>query len=338
MKVSDYVPDLYKNNIEMTNIINSKEQEFENYIKLDIDNGFDDNFIKTATEKGIERYENMLDIPVNKNLDTEDRRNQVIIELLATPPYTYNRLLEILDMYCGQNNYEIYQNINKYTMKIITHFSNNKSATSLFKTLKKIFPANIDLGLTNTNNVDLEGYVKLVNYITTLETINIISEKKSNTFKIKGKILSENIYGKHKGYIEIYSSNSTEILQSVDTNGDGTFEVILNKNTYNDVYICKDGYLYYCIENVYEENLDEIDIGELKLVAGDFNDNGTINTRDTSLINKQLNQPVTEENEIYDLNGDGLIDDADLEIYNAHSINEAPVITYTELKEKLGIN
>ena len=113
MKVSNYVPDLYKNNIEMINIINSEEQEFENYIKLDIDNAFDDNFIKTATEKGIERYENMLNIPVNKDLDIEDRRNQVIIKLLATPPYTFNRLLEILDMYCGKNNYEIYQNINK---------------------------------------------------------------------------------------------------------------------------------------------------------------------------------------------------------------------------------
>ena len=122
MKVSDYVPQLYKNNIEMINIINSEEKEFENHIKLDIDNAFNDNFIKTATKNGIEKYEIMLNIPINDSLDIEDRRNQVIIKLLATPPYTYNRLLEILDMYCGKNNYEIYQNINAYTMKIITHF------------------------------------------------------------------------------------------------------------------------------------------------------------------------------------------------------------------------
>ncbi len=173
MKVSDYVPQLYKNNIEMINIINSEEKEFENHIKLDIDNAFNDNFIKTATKNGIEKYEIMLNIPINDSLDIEDRRNQVIIKLLATPPYTYNRLLEILDMYCGKNNYEIYQNINAYTMKIITHFINLNSANSLFKTLKEIFPANIDLGVTNTNVVEIKGCIKLVNYMTTLEKISI---------------------------------------------------------------------------------------------------------------------------------------------------------------------
>ena len=43
MKVSDYVPQLYKNNIEMINIINSEEKEFENHIKLDIYNAYNDN-------------------------------------------------------------------------------------------------------------------------------------------------------------------------------------------------------------------------------------------------------------------------------------------------------
>lgn len=100
MKVSDYIPNLYKNNIEMNYIINSEEVEFENGIKLDIENAFDDNFIKTATEKGIEKYEKLLNITTDKSLGVEERRNQVIIKLLATAPYTYNRLLEVLDTYC----------------------------------------------------------------------------------------------------------------------------------------------------------------------------------------------------------------------------------------------
>lgn len=101
MKVSDYVPkNLYKNNVEMNNIIDSEEIEFENNIKVHIENGFYDNFIKTATEKGIEKYEKLLDIKIDETMSLEDRRNQVILKLLATIPYTYRRLLEILDSYC----------------------------------------------------------------------------------------------------------------------------------------------------------------------------------------------------------------------------------------------
>ena len=53
MKISDYLPSLYKNNLEMNNIILTEENELENGLKLDIDNSFLNSFISTANEKGM---------------------------------------------------------------------------------------------------------------------------------------------------------------------------------------------------------------------------------------------------------------------------------------------
>ena len=100
MKVSDYLPKLYNKNIEMNNIIYSEEEEFEKNIKLNIINSFKDNFIKTATLNGIEKYERMLGIIPDTSKDIEYRRSQIIFILYSTIPYTYKRLTEILDSYC----------------------------------------------------------------------------------------------------------------------------------------------------------------------------------------------------------------------------------------------
>lgn len=171
MRVSSYLPNLYKNNLEMTNIIKSEDVEFENHIKLDIDNAFDDNFIKIATEKGIQKYEKLLNITIDNTMDLEDRRNQVIIKLLATAPYTYNRLKEILDTYCGKDNFTIEVNANN--LKLVTHFLNITQVQNLINLLYYMLPANIKLFTVNSNIVKIKSDIKVANYMVSNEIINI---------------------------------------------------------------------------------------------------------------------------------------------------------------------
>lgn len=144
MKLSDCMPNLYKNNIEMNNLILSEENEFETHIKFDIDGGFADSFIKTATIHGVEKYENLLGIASNNSVSIEERRQNVIIRLLASVPYTYRKLCEILDSLFGKNEYKVVQDINNYTMKIITNRTNENIANMTRELLKKIIPANIE--------------------------------------------------------------------------------------------------------------------------------------------------------------------------------------------------
>lgn len=171
MKVSDYMPRLYENNVEMKAIIQNQEIEVDDNLKYNIDNSFKDNFIKTATLRGIENYERIFGIIPDNSKDIEYRREQVILRLYSTIPYTYARLKEILDLYCGTNNYEIEQNINEYKLHITTHFF--ELSNFLSDLLKNIIPANIELQVSNVNELKIGGNVEFINNNSTYEIVNI---------------------------------------------------------------------------------------------------------------------------------------------------------------------
>lgn len=173
MKVSDYMPNLYKNNIEMLNIINSEETEFETHIKFDIDNGFANNFIKTADIEGIRQYEILLDIPENNTLTVEERRQNVIMKLLASIPYTYRKLCEILDSMYGKNSYLINQDINNYTMLITTDKKNEYISTFVYELLKKIIPANIEWEINLFQTIESHTFLGAVIHTGEYETFKM---------------------------------------------------------------------------------------------------------------------------------------------------------------------
>ena len=78
MKVSDLIPNLYNNNLEMNNIIYSEEDELEN-LKQNIKNRFIDTFASKATEKGIQNYENIFDIKANPYTEDLNFRRERIM-------------------------------------------------------------------------------------------------------------------------------------------------------------------------------------------------------------------------------------------------------------------
>ena len=91
MKLSNYVPKLYKNNVEMYNIIDSEEKEFENNLKTDIDNIFKNTFVKTTNIDGIKRYEQLLGIQTNSS-DINYRRANILSKLGTSGNLTYKWL------------------------------------------------------------------------------------------------------------------------------------------------------------------------------------------------------------------------------------------------------
>ena len=89
MKISDYLPNLYNNNLEMNNIIITEEYELENNLKPSIDNSFLYIFISTANEKGISQYEELFGIKPNPAIETlEFRKERVISRLISKIPFS----------------------------------------------------------------------------------------------------------------------------------------------------------------------------------------------------------------------------------------------------------
>jgi len=144
MKVSDYVPILYEDNIEMNALINAEEVELENKTKTLLTNAFNDNFPSKATKNGIEKFEKLLKIQRDANNDSlEYRRNKVITKLTTTFPLTLKWLKDSLNGYIGAGNYEIQLDSANYDLLIKCSNIFDDTLTTLYNYYRPLIPANL---------------------------------------------------------------------------------------------------------------------------------------------------------------------------------------------------
>ncbi|MCM1228274.1 MAG: YmfQ family protein [Clostridium sp.] len=78
-------------------------------------------FIATADEYGISRFEKILNILPSREDTLESRRTNVMSKWLSDLPYTMKILIKNLQILCGGNDFTISKSFNNYTIRIITH-------------------------------------------------------------------------------------------------------------------------------------------------------------------------------------------------------------------------
>lgn len=144
MKVSDYLPKLYDNNLEMKNIIDSEEVEFETGLKQNIDNAFKDTFAIKATEKGIKQFEEIFDIKPNEDDTLLLRRQRVINRLIRQIPFTERFMISKLNEILGEGNWNYTLNYNTYKLTINSVIPGRNWYLELVTFLDGIIPCNID--------------------------------------------------------------------------------------------------------------------------------------------------------------------------------------------------
>lgn len=149
MKISNYLPNLYKNNVEMNNIIYSEEQEFENRIKQDINNRFNDTFAIKATEKGISKFETLLGIKSDSIKESINfRRTRIINRLVSSIPFTETFLINQLDNILGKGNWSYNIDYNNYTLDVYSLLPGDEWYQELLSFFTRIVPCNIQWKVT----------------------------------------------------------------------------------------------------------------------------------------------------------------------------------------------
>lgn len=144
MKLNNYMPDLYNNNIEMKAIIEAEELDFEEILKVEIRNSFEDNFIKIADSDGLLRFERLFNInPDLENEDLEFRRQRLWNRLNTSPLYTERVLQQKLNELLKPDNWSYNINYNNYTLDIYSLRPGKLWLIELREWLKKIMPCNI---------------------------------------------------------------------------------------------------------------------------------------------------------------------------------------------------
>ena len=115
--LTQYIPEFMRTDETIKNVLQaeSNEHEKERLMLIDILNQF---FVDSSTW-GLDKYEEILDIKSNANLDFTQRRNQVLLKLQTHNTSTVDYMIKLVKRYMSENaevTIQEYNNENRFTI------------------------------------------------------------------------------------------------------------------------------------------------------------------------------------------------------------------------------
>ena len=132
---------------ELQKIADAENPEF-NYlwgVNISVRN---DIFILTATEEGLRRYEEMLDLVPDPNDSFEARRARIQGRFLEQLPITERSLRQQLTIFCGENGFDLDINHNAYELTIKLALTSKRAFSDVEAMLRRTIPANLTVSLS----------------------------------------------------------------------------------------------------------------------------------------------------------------------------------------------
>ena len=152
-----YLPPFLKEFLELREILGAEEPEFQELVKQ-YDDVLKDNFIITATERGIARFESTLGIRPNASASLETRRSAVLTKWWDATPYTLRTLKNRIALIQGNSNIQIsFDKDNPYCIQIVTRLETAGQVDDLAYIIQTMLPANLEVDSANR----LEGTVNV---------------------------------------------------------------------------------------------------------------------------------------------------------------------------------
>lgn len=154
--VSYLPPYLQQYNQETVAALEAENPEFE-LVWESTDKILQNEFIATADEYGISRFEKILNILPSKEDNLESRRERVQSRWFTEVPYTLKTLISKLIILCGNSDFKIIPNLENYQIKLETRFKEYGKIIEIQNILQNFIPVNI--------------FVEYVNYVYLEENI-----------------------------------------------------------------------------------------------------------------------------------------------------------------------
>ena len=134
-----YLPLFVAEYEEIQEITESENPEFRLAIRK-VDQAKENQFIISADEEGISRFEKLLGIRPKDKASLEDRRKEILARWNDVSVYTYKGLIIRLNQLLGLGNYEIYPRFDDYEL-----YLEYRNKTGFESYIREIIPANIAL-------------------------------------------------------------------------------------------------------------------------------------------------------------------------------------------------
>ena len=148
-KLIEYLPEFLRDIREYKAILTDAVEPEVVALFQAIETALNDQFVQTASEYGVSRYEKMLKISSKSSYSLDDRKFTILTKINEHVPYTLTALKQKLESLCGKDNYSVEVDANKYTLKVRIAMSVKNQYNDVAVMLEKIVPANmiIDLSL-----------------------------------------------------------------------------------------------------------------------------------------------------------------------------------------------
>lgn len=120
---------------------------------------FDDQFISTASETILAKWENHLGILPNATDTLDERRFRILAKLNDTPPYTERYLKNRLTELCSDGEFELEIDIPNYTVRVGVTLNSPANTDTIYAWLRELLPANLLLSVYQvlTRHYELVG-------------------------------------------------------------------------------------------------------------------------------------------------------------------------------------
>ena len=163
MSLLELLPEFIQEIKEMK-VIMSVEDNFltagGDNLDLAVKNVFKDQFINTATEKGVKRYEDMLRITARATEEFDVRRFRLFVRFNEKLPYTVPKLKEQLTALCGDSGYSIMLDAVNFNLVVKIALKSKGMADEVGAMLERMVPLNmtIDLDLMYNQHLTVGKY------------------------------------------------------------------------------------------------------------------------------------------------------------------------------------
>lgn len=141
-KLQAYLPEILLKTYEFPLLCATEQPEFDR-LSAAADETLSNQFVETAGEKGLARYEQIFGIAPQDTDTLDERRFRVLTKINAQLPFSVRRLRQQLETLCGADGYKLEVNGAVYTLTVKVALTAKRNRSAVEDLLRDIVPANM---------------------------------------------------------------------------------------------------------------------------------------------------------------------------------------------------
>lgn len=141
-KLQDYLPPILLKTYECPLLCDTEQPEIDR-LRDATDAVLDAQFISTAGETAIARYEKIFGITPMDTDTLDERRFRVLAKINAQLPFSVRRLRQQLETLCGTDGYKLELDGDRYTLTVKVALTAKRNQQAVEELLADIVPANM---------------------------------------------------------------------------------------------------------------------------------------------------------------------------------------------------